>query len=94
MTTEGTIDFVEIGNLLTDFDKAPLAMRARLKVVEGGSNHGAVVLGGDPLVQGPPHPNLLRGRDRHFGAKVARPGLAFEEAVEAAVSQRLATSAE
>jgi hypothetical protein len=58
--------------------------------VEG--QRGTVVEGGPPRVQGKPHPNLLRGRDRHFGAKLADPGQAFNEAVEAAVAQRLAAS--
>jgi len=59
-----------------------------VRVVEGGENHGAVILGGNPIVQGPPHPNLLRGRNRHFGAKLADPGTAFREAVELAVQER------
>ena len=53
-------------------------------------NRGTVVYGGRPLPQGEAHPNLLRGRDRHFGAKLADPGEAFREAVEAAVADRLA----
>lgn len=48
------------------------------------------VRGGPPIPQGPAHPNLLRGRDRHFGAKLADPGVAFSQAVEAAVAERLA----
>lgn len=52
--------------------------------------HETVVVGGSPIKQGPAHPNLLRGRDRLFGAKSAKPAQAFEEAVEAAVEQRLA----
>ena len=44
----------------------------------------------DLFPQGEAHPNLLRGRDRHFGAKLADPGEAFREAVEAAVADRLA----
>jgi len=55
------------------------------------SERGQVqVRGGPPRVQGPAHPNLLAGRDRHFGAKLADPGIAFREAVEAAVAERLA----
>lgn len=49
-----------------------------------------VVYGGRPLLQGKPHPNLLRGRDRHFGAKLADPGVAFREAVEEALKNELA----
>lgn len=60
-------------------------------VTDGGSSHGAVVIGGRGIPQGPAHPNLLRGRDRHFGARLADPGQAFTEAVEAAVQERLAS---
>jgi len=51
---------------------------------------GSVVRGGRPIVQGPAYANLLRGRNRHFGAKMADPGQAFQEAVDLAVGQRLA----
>jgi hypothetical protein len=47
------------------------------------------VRGGAPRMQGPAHPNLLRSANRHFGAKLADPGIAFREAVEAAVEERL-----
>jgi hypothetical protein len=60
-----------------------------IKVVEGGSSHGVVIRGGEPIPQGPAHPNLLRGRDRHFGAKLADPGQAFNEAVEQALAAKL-----
>ena len=50
----------------------------------------ATVVGGDPIPHGQDHPNLLRGRNRHFGARLADPGIAFNEAVEQAVLQRLA----
>ena len=53
-------------------------------------NREGVVHGGLPAVQGDPHPNLLRGRDRHFGAKTAQPAKAFQEAVDQAVAQKLA----
>lgn len=56
----------------------------------GGNDDGVTVVGGEPLLQGPAHPNLLRGRDRVFGAKIADPGVAFQEAVDAAVALRLA----
>jgi hypothetical protein len=46
------------------------------------------VIGGAPIPQGPSHPNLLRGRNRHFGAKLADPGQAFNEAVEAEMTRR------
>lgn len=55
-------------------------------------SEGVVVSGGVPIPQGPAHPNLLRGRDRHFGAKLADPGKAFNDAVEAAVANRLGQS--
>jgi hypothetical protein len=67
---------------------------ADVKIVQGGAGPGAVVYGGEPLVQGQPHPNLLRGRNRHFGAKLADPGVVFRDAVEQAVAERLALKAE
>jgi hypothetical protein len=63
---------------------------AEVHVQNGGENHGVTIVGGNPLVQGPPHPNLLRGRNRHFGAKLADPGQAFKEAVDQAVAEKLA----
>jgi len=53
--------------------------------------HNGVVYGGDRPPQGPAHPNLLRSRNRHFGAKLADPGDAFRQAVEQAVNERLQT---
>ena len=49
-----------------------------------------VVHGGEPVMVGPDHPNLLRGRNRHFGAKLSDPGEVFNAAVEAAVAAHLA----
>jgi hypothetical protein len=46
------------------------------------------VVGGHPLKLST-NPNLLRGRKRHFGAKIAKPGQVFENAVEEAVTKRL-----
>lgn len=46
------------------------------------------VVGGHPLKLSA-NPNLLRGRRRHFGAKIARPGQVFENAVEEAVNERM-----
>ena len=61
--------------------------------VSGRPVHGeTTVHGGHPIKVGPAHPNMLRGKDRHFGAKVAQPAQAFAEAVEAAVEERLAKS--
>ena len=59
-------------------------------VVTRGSGSEVTVVGGRPLAQGPSHPNLLRGRNRHFGAKLADPGQAFKDAVEQTVAERLA----
>lgn len=61
-----------------------------ISVGQGSGRGKPVIYGGRPPVQGPAHPNLLRGRDRHFGAKLADPGLAFAEAVESEVQARLA----
>jgi hypothetical protein len=54
----------------------------------------STVIGGSSLPKptAAKHPNLLTGRDRHFGAKLASPGLAFDEAVAAAVADRLMSS--
>ena len=51
-----------------------------------------VVRGGRPVLQGikEENPNLLRGTNRHFGAKLAEPGLAFREAVAEAVEEEVA----
>ena len=49
--------------------------------VGAGEAGGAVVRGGAPLKQGQAHPNVLRGLNRHFGAKLAKGGSAWEEAV-------------
>jgi hypothetical protein len=59
-----------------------------------GRHHGeTVVHGGRPALLDEPHPNLLRGADRHYGAKQADPGVVFKEAleagIEAAVAERL-----
>lgn len=59
------------------------------QVITSG-NQPATVVGGRPLPQGEAHPNLLRGRNRHFGAKLADPGTAFNEAVEQAIAQHFA----
>lgn len=58
----------------------------------GGSGASIVIYGGKAPVASK-HPNLLGGRNRHFGAKLANPGLAFEAAVEAAVAARFAERA-
>jgi hypothetical protein len=61
--------------------------------IGGGGGGIPTVVGGAPMVQGPAHPNLLRSRKRHFGAKVAAPGVQWEQAVEKAVAERLAAQA-
>jgi hypothetical protein len=38
---------------------------------------------------GKKHPNLLAGRNRQFGKKIAKPAMLFEEAVNKAVEERL-----
>lgn len=63
--------------------------RGRADVKDAGDSHAAVVRGGPPRVQGPAHPNLLRGRDRYFGAKTAEPSRVFTEAVEEALRARM-----
>jgi hypothetical protein len=52
------------------------------------------VIDGRPLRQGEPHPNLLRSRHRHYGARMSKPGNKFEEAVEQVVAERLAQRSE
>lgn len=54
-------------------------------------NHDTVIYGGRGLPRGGANPNLLSGRDRHFGAKLANPGQVFSDAVEAEVALRLAS---
>ena len=56
--------------------------------VKVDDNRGTVVYGGEPIPKAK-HPNLLHGRDRHFGAKLADPGKVFQQAVDAAVEERL-----
>jgi hypothetical protein len=58
--------------------------------VKVDESRGTTVHGGAPLPQGKAHPNLLRGYDRHFGAKLSDPGEVFRQAVEVAVAERLA----
>jgi len=82
---------------LTVMSKTPdrPASRGAAEVVipQRRTNQAPVVVGGTPRVAGPAHPNLLRGSDRHFGARLANPGEVFNAAVEAAVEQRLAERA-
>jgi hypothetical protein len=64
--------------------------------IRGLRTGNATVVGGKglPKVNPKKHPNLLAGRDRHFGAKLAQPGLAFQEAVDKAVAEHLAQTGE
>jgi hypothetical protein len=54
----------------------------------------ATKIGGDAIPTGRKHPNLLAGRNRHFGAKQAQPSAVFEEAVEQRVREQLAQQAD
>ena len=54
------------------------------------TSKGAVVHGGRPPKTNKANPNLLAGRNRHFGVKLADPGKAFNDAVEEALKERLA----
>jgi hypothetical protein len=82
----------QLSNALLSPERPSTVGPVEVKVDSKGP--GAIVHGGRPLPQGEAHPNLLRGRDRHFGAKLADPGQAFNEAVEAAVAERLAGTEE
>lgn len=64
----------------------PRSSGPREVIVSGGN---VTIRGGRRMAPGQEHPNLLRGRNRHFGAKMADPGEAFNAAVEAEVSARL-----
>ncbi len=50
--------------------------------------HNRTIHGRAPK-QGPNNPNLLRGRNRQFGKKIARPAVLFEQAVQKAVDERI-----
>lgn len=91
---------VERGEELTAGEKRSLTTLGKSLAPERPSSYGptevkgrhqreTVVIGGKPIVQGAPHPNLLRGHDRHFGAKLADPGDAFREAVEEGVKAEI-----
>lgn len=60
---------------------------------EGSGSAGATIHGGKPRVthgKRETNPNLLRGTDRHYSAKLADAGVAFRAAVDEAVAQHLA----
>jgi hypothetical protein len=74
---------------LTRMRKRPSGRPSAIGPAKVTTERGKItVRGGRPIVQGPAHPNLLRGRDRHFGAKLADPGQAFRDAVEAELARR------
>ena len=90
------------GEQLTQYERASLTRMRNPKptpkrpanagkaTLRGVGGSGVTVVGGRAPVLGPAHPNLLRGRDRHFGAKLADPGVAFNEAVAEGVALELA----
>ena len=45
-------------------------------------------IGGQRIPTGGTHPNMLAGRDRHFGMRLANPGEVFEAAVTAEIARR------
>lgn len=78
---------------LTNMKRTPDRPRSSGKAKVTFDNGKPTVRGGKPRTTGrghPGHPNLLAGRNRHFGAKLADPGIAFREAVDKAVAERLA----
>ena len=98
--TERQAELDELNQKVTDggvLTKEEKAQKARLEVaVSRPAKHTAAKVGSRgtvharPPKQGAANPNLLRGRDRLFGAKTAKPAKVFEEAVEQAVQARLA----
>lgn len=86
------------GEELTPIERGTLtrsrSLKARNKTTLGPRtveilDDSPIVVGGRAPVVGDAHPNLLRSRNRHFGAKLADPGEAFRNAVDVAVEQRL-----
>jgi hypothetical protein len=85
----------EAGEELTTAEKRALSMAegtADRPTTEGPASvvkdgDGETVRGGTPRKKAK-HPNLLAGRNRHFGAKLADPGEAFNEAVEQELALR------
>ena len=58
-------------------------------VETGGTGRTPVIYGGRPLIQRQrdPNPNLLKGRNRIFGAKSSRPSVPWEKAVAKAAAE-------
>jgi hypothetical protein len=61
--------------------------------VEAAGGTDIVIRGGTPPINPRYNPNLLHGRNRHFGAKTARPSEVFEQAVQQAMKERLEEAA-
>jgi hypothetical protein len=61
--------------------------------VKGRGGKDLVVHGGKAIPTDT-HPNLLAGRDRHFGAQLADPGEVFNEAVDMAVARKISEMAD
>lgn len=79
---------------LTTMRKTPARATSHGRA-EMGKESNRVVHGGRPIPKATTkHPNLLASRDRHYGAKLAKAGTAFDnavaEAAEAAVAERIA----
>jgi hypothetical protein len=55
------------------------------------SKDTTAVIGGNPPVKST-NPNLLTGRNRHYGARMADPGVAFNKAVKQRVAEQLAAA--
>ncbi len=89
LTRSEKISLAHSTKLLTTPER-PTA-RGRADVQHHSDGH-LTVHGGNRPKLGEAHPNLLRGRDRHFGAKMANPGEAFEKAVAAAVAAQTQTT--
>lgn len=90
---------LEAGEPLTTYEKRSLAQLTRpprprpsaagpATVMKDSTTRRPVVVGGRPTPNAS-HPNLLRGSDRHFGARLADPGEVFAQAVSAEVDRRL-----
>lgn len=73
---------------LTQLRKPDRPTAAGKSTVKG--SRGREVVHGGRNVPIAKHPNMLAGRDRHFGAKLADPGEVFSEAVAEGVAQKLA----
>ena len=73
---------------LTMLRKPPRPTSTGKTQIKGG--RGREVVHGGKAIPTAAHPNMLAGRDRVFGAKLADPGQVFSEAVAEGVAQKLA----